>query len=79
MSIIMITHISLDSLSAERGALLFSLIETNSWVNNPDAGDLRRHPTHYDVTVRNMKNMHIDSGSSHWHSIESIKWRNMRG
>ena len=36
-----------------RGALMFSLIcaWTNDWVNNRDAGDLRRHRAHYDVTV----------------------------
>ena len=36
-----------------RGALMFSLICTwiNGWVNNCEAGDLRRHSTHYDVTV----------------------------
>ena len=36
-----------------RGALMCSLIcaWTGSWVNNQDAGDLRRHRTHYDVTV----------------------------
>ena len=36
-----------------RGALLFSLIcaWTNSWVNNRDAGDLRRHRAHYYVNV----------------------------
>ena len=36
-----------------RGALMFSLIwtRTNGWVNNGDAGDLRRNRTHYDVTV----------------------------
>ena len=36
-----------------RGALLFSLIYAwiNDWVNNGEAGDLRRYPTHYDVTV----------------------------
>ena len=36
-----------------RGALMFSLICTwmNGWVNNREAGDLRRHRTHYDVTV----------------------------
>ena len=36
-----------------RGALLFSLICAciNDWVNNRDAGDLRRHRAHYDVTV----------------------------
>ena len=35
------------------GALMFSLIcaWTGSWVSNQDAGDLRRHRTHYDVTV----------------------------
>ena len=30
-----------------RGALMFSL----SWVNNREAGDLRRHRAHYDITV----------------------------
>ena len=36
-----------------RGALMFSLICTriNCWVNNGEAGDLRRHRAHYDVTV----------------------------
>ena len=36
-----------------RGALKFSLIctWTNVWVNNRDAGDLRPHSAHYDVTV----------------------------
>ena len=36
-----------------RGALMFSLICAwiNGWVSNREAGDLRRHRTHYDVTV----------------------------
>ena len=36
-----------------RGALMFSLIcaWTNGWANHRDAGDLRRHRSHYDVTV----------------------------
>ena len=36
-----------------RGALMFSLTYTwtNGWVNNRDAGDLRRHRAHYGVTV----------------------------
>ena len=36
-----------------RRALMFSLICTriNGWVNNREAGDLRRHRTHYDVIV----------------------------
>ena len=37
------------------GAFMFSLICTwiNTWVNNCEAGDLRRHCTHYDVIVMN--------------------------
>ena len=37
-----------------RGVLMFSLscVWTNGWVDNRDAGDLRCHCTHYDVTVR---------------------------
>ena len=36
-----------------RGALMFSLISAwiNGWVNNREAGDLRRHHAHYEVTV----------------------------
>ena len=36
-----------------RGALMFSLIcaRTNRWINNREAGDLRRHQAHYDVSV----------------------------
>ena len=36
-----------------RGVLMFSLICTwiNTWVNNREAGDLRRHRAHYDVIV----------------------------
>ena len=36
-----------------RGALMFSLICTwiNGWVNNREAGDLRRHGAHHDITV----------------------------
>ena len=37
------------------GTLVFSLIWAwvNGWVNNREAGDLRRHRAHYDVTVMN--------------------------
>ena len=37
-----------------RRALMFSLICAwiNGWVNNREAGDLRRHQAHYDVTVK---------------------------
>ena len=36
-----------------RGVLMFSLICAwiSGWVNNGEAGDLRRHRVHYDVTV----------------------------
>ena len=36
-----------------RGALMFSLIWAwmNGWVNNREAGDLRRYRAHYDITV----------------------------
>ena len=35
-----------------RGALMFSLIcWINDWVNNDEAGDLRCHRAHYDVSV----------------------------
>ena len=36
-----------------RGALMFPLIcaRKNGWVNNREAGDLRRNRTHYDVNV----------------------------
>ena len=36
-----------------RGALMFSLIYAwkNGWTDSRDAGDLRRHHAHYDVTV----------------------------
>ena len=36
-----------------RGVLIFSLVCAwiNRWVNNREAGDLRRYRAHYDVTV----------------------------
>ena len=36
-----------------RGALMFSLIYawTNGWVNNREAGDLRRYHVHYNATL----------------------------
>ena len=40
-----------------RGALMFSFIcaGINGWVNNGEAGDLRRHRAHYDTTVIQIK------------------------
>ena len=41
-----------------RGALMFSFISTriNGWINNREAGDLRRHRAHYDIIVMMHKN-----------------------
>ena len=40
--------------------LMFSLIRAwiNGWVNNREAGDLRRHRAHYDVTVMGTELQH---------------------
>ena len=42
-----------------RGALMFSLIcaRINSWINSREAGDLRRHRAHDDVTVTRLQTM----------------------
>ena len=42
-----------------RGALMFSLIYVwiDGWVNNHEAGDLRRYRDHYDVTVMLFKHV----------------------
>ena len=47
-----------------RGALMFSLICSwiDGWVNNREAGDLRRHRARYDVTV--MSNTMFEGESS---------------
>ena len=49
-----------------RGALMFPLICVwiNGWVNNREAGDLRRYHAHYDVTV--MKLISIECHRTHW-------------
>ena len=39
---------------AELWYFLWSAPEINGWVNNREAGDLRRHRTHYDVTIMKM-------------------------
>ena len=50
-----------------RGALIFSLICVwiNGWVNNREAGDLRRYRAHYDVSV-------MDKGAAD--RIPSYNW-----
>ena len=46
-----------------RGALMYSLscASMNYWVNNREAGDLRRYPGHSDVTVVRWKRFHFCS------------------
>ena len=58
-----------------RRALMFSLICVwiNGWVNNREAGDLRRHRAHYDFIVMNeaiLKEMDIIL----WRRLEKIPW-----
>ena len=50
-----------------RGALMFSFIcaWTNGWVNNDEAGDLRRHRAHCDVIVMEIDS--VDVSVSHYH------------
>ena len=52
-----------------RGALMFSLICVwiNGWVSNREAGDLRHHRGHYDVSV-------IIFGSLDWTSYQFTFW-----
>ena len=52
-----------------RGALMFSLICVwiNDWVNNREAGDLRRYRAHFDVTV--MLNSSLLNKSLHLHLL----------
>ena len=48
-----------------RGALMFTLIcaRINAWVNNREAGDLRRNLAHYDVIVMTMMTTMTTRGS----------------
>ena len=60
-----------------RGALTFPVIcvSTNGWINNRDAGDLRRHRAHYDVTVivlRITKSCSQQAHSHHHHLPASV-------
>ena len=60
-----------------RGALMFSLICVwiNDWVNNREAGDLRRYRAHYDVTLmfRYKEGMkHYHNRWSHWGRVTHI-------
>ena len=56
-----------------RRALMFSLICVwiNGWVNNREAGDLRRYRAHSDVTVMLCRDRRLSLGKSLWQSL----WR----
>ena len=51
-----------------RGTLTFSLISAwiNGWANNRDTGDLRRHRTHFDVTVTHSWSRCCQGGNSYY-------------
>ena len=55
-----------------RGALMFSFICVwiNDWVNNREAGDLRRHRGHYDVRVMSRGNFLFSWATMCCHLIE---------
>ena len=59
-----------------RGALMFTLIcaRMNGWVNNREAGDLRRYLVHYDVIV--MQQMFYHDTNSYTGKHKTYKWRN---
>ena len=62
-----------------RRALMFSLICVwiNGWVNNSEAGDLRRYRAHYDVTVM----IYFEGVSllcSYWLNINNMYFRPVR-
>ena len=56
------------------GALMFSLICAwiNGWINNSEAGDLRRHRAHYDVIV--MWSLIVRRAGLLW-SQQNFEWR----
>ena len=59
-----------------RGTLMFSLIcgGINDWVSNREAGDLRRHRAHYDVTVMILIRQLI---CNFFHSMANALWSDL--
>ena len=47
--------------AAELRCFLWSVPWINGWVNNGEAGDLRRHRSHYDVTATDCTASHLNS------------------
>ena len=62
-----------------RGALVFSLIcaRINGWINNGEAGDLRRHRVHYDVIVMLEWNIKYVQKLFHENVNENVKRRQL--
>ena len=62
-----------------RGAMMFSLICAwiNGWFHNRDAGDFRRHRSHYDVTVMHDMCYFLPLGTMVWlyWNINHIHWQ----
>ena len=58
-----------------RGALMFSLIclWINGWLNNREAGDLRRQHAHYDVTVMRVPNIYYTGPAPEWLTRTTLK------
>ena len=58
-----------------RGALMFSLICTriNGWVNNGEAGDLRRHRAHHDINVMTGEAQYRGLSARLWLAL--LHWR----
>ena len=66
-----------------RRALMFSLICAwiNGWVDNREAGDLRRHRAHYDVTVMDLAIFYKITVFVKfivkiiiWHGVDNLAW-----
>ena len=52
--------------------VFFDLRLLNGWVNNGDAGDLRRRRAHYDVTVK----VRGVNGTGHWYKNRGTRKEN---
>ena len=59
-----------------RGALMFSLnwAWINGWINNREAGDLRRYRAHYDVIVMNDLHTHITTAEEAVNLFSKVRY-----
>ena len=62
-----------------RGTLMLYLIYAwiNGSVNNREAGDLRRHRAHYDVTAMISGHIRSDLSPRHWQTVH-LSWEHLR-